>query len=149
MDITEETQKLTGNPLLRYGILLIGLALLIFSQGVLTWKRTSDRDAGGYVAAIQLDIRYLEKDISDSDDAAEKKEFREQIKDLREEKLLKAQMEAASESVDAQNGIWLWSMARLLGIGILSFGLVVIAAIGSNHEKVGALVALGVIISRL
>ena len=149
MDITEETQKLTGNPIIRYAILLIGLAIIIFSQGVLTWKRTSDRDASGNVDAIQLKIMYMEKDISDSDDSKEKKEIRETIKELKEGKLVDARMEAASESVDAKNGIWLWSMAHLLGVAIISMGLIVIAGIGSTHEKVGALIALGIIVARL
>jgi len=149
MDITEETKKITGNPLLRYSVLFIGLAILIFSQGILTWKRTSDRDAAGNVDAVQLEMMYLEKEISESDDAAVKKDLRAKIKTIKDEDLVDARMEAAGESVDAKNGIWLWSMAHLLGSAILSLGLVIIAGTGSNHEKVGALIALGIIVSRL
>ena len=149
MDITDETQKLTGNPLIRYAVLLIGLVILIFSQGILTWKMTSNRDAAGNVAAIELEMRFLEKDISDSDDSAEKKDLRAKIKEIKEGDLVDAQMEAASESVDAKNGIWLWSMAHLLGAAIISLGLIIIAAAGTTHEKLGALIALGIIVARL
>lgn len=149
MDITDETQKLTSNPLIRYAILLIGLAVLIFSQGILTWKMTSNRDAAGSVDAIELEMMFLEKDISDSDDSAEKKDIRAQIKEIKEGELVDAQMEAASENVDAKNGIWLWSMAHLLGVGIISLGLIVIAAAGTTHEKLGALIAIGVIVARI
>jgi len=73
MNITEETQKLAGNPLLRYGVLMIGLLIIILSQGVLTWKRTSPRDAMGEIAQIQLDIKYYQKDLDEAEKAAEKK----------------------------------------------------------------------------
>jgi len=149
MDITEETEKLTSNPLLRYAILLIGLLILFFSQGILTWKRTSERDAAGNVKSVELAIIELEKEVADSEDADEKKDLRENIKDIKETELVKARMEAAGESVDAQNGIWLWSMARLGGAAVLSLGLLIIASVGSNHEKTGALIALGIIVSRL
>jgi hypothetical protein len=149
MDITEETEKLTSNPLLRNAVLLIGLLVLFLSQSILTWKRTAERDAVGHVKSVEFKIYELEKQVADSEDADEKKELHEDIQEIKETKLAKVRMEAAAESVDAQNGIWLWSMARLLGTAILSLGLLIIASVGSNHEKVGALIALGVIISRL
>jgi len=58
-------------------------------------------------------------------------------------------MEVAEERVDSRSGLWLWSMVRVLAIGILSIGFIVISALGSNYEKVGALVALGFVLSNL
>jgi len=72
MNITEETQKIAGNPILRYLILTIGMFLLIFSQGVLTWKRTAPTDAAGNVESIELDINYLKKDLAEVKDSDEK-----------------------------------------------------------------------------
>ncbi len=150
MDIKEETQKIGGNPLLRYAILVIGLLIMLFSEGVLTWKGTSQRDAAGNVAAIELDIAKLKQKIEDKDSSSDdKKEWREEIKDLRENELKDARMEAAEEGVDAQNGTWFWSMVRHLGGTLTCIGLLVVAATGGNHEKVGALVALGLILSRI
>ena len=126
------------------------ILVLFLSESVLTWKRTSERDAAGNVAAIQLDIGKLEKNIADKDSSADdKKAWREEIKDIKENDLDDARMEAASESVDAKNGIWLWSMARLKGMALISVGLLIIAATGGKYEKVGALVALGLVIGRL
>lgn len=149
MDISEETQKIGANPLIRYGILVIGLGVLFLSQSVLTWKRTSAEDAQGSIDKIQYEIAELNKEIEDSDDSDEKKELREEIKDLRENDLVEAKMDAAGEAVDAKNGKWLWSMAGVAGAAIVSLGLLVIAATGGTHEKIGALVALGLIIARM
>ncbi|MCP5536947.1 MAG: hypothetical protein H7A51_12040 [Akkermansiaceae bacterium] len=150
MDIKEETAKISGNPLIRYAILFIGLCILFLSEGILTWKRTAERDAAGNVDAIQFKIGKLEKDIADKDSSSDdKKAWREEVKDLKENDLDEARMEAASESVDAKNGIWLWSMARLKGLAIVSIGLLIIAATGGTHEKIGALVALGLVVARL
>jgi hypothetical protein len=149
MDIKEETKKIGGNPLIRYAILFLGLLVLFLSEGVLTWKQTSERDAAGNVAKIQHEINMLEKDIADSDDSGDKKDMREEIKDLKENDLVDASMEAASESVDAKNGIWLWSMVQLKGVALVSLGLLIIAATGGTHEKIGALVALGLVVTRL
>ena len=150
MDITDETKKLGGNPLIRYALLLIGLLVLFLSESILTWKRTAERDAEGNVAAIQFDIGKLEKNIADKDSSSDdKKSWREEIKDLKENELVDARMEAAAEGVDAKNGIWLWSMARLKGMALISVGLLIIAAAGGKYEKVGALVALGLVIGRL
>ncbi len=148
MNINEETQKLSGNPLLRYAILVIGLILLFFSDGILTWKATSARDAEGVVAAKQFEITKLEKEIADSDDSGDKKDMREDIKDIKED-IKDARMEAASEAIDARNGIWLWNMVKHLALALTSLGLIIISITGSNHEKVGALIALGFIITRL
>lgn len=150
MDITDETKKLGGNPLIRYALLLIGLLILFLSESILTWKRTAERDAEGNVAAIQFDIGQLEKNIADKDSSSDdKKSWREEIKDLKENELVDARMEAAAEGVDAKNGIWLWSMARLKGMALISVGLLIVAATGGKYEKVGALVALGLVIGRL
>jgi len=149
MDLNEETQKLGGNPLFRYALLVLGLLVFFLSQSVLTWKSTSARDAGGKVEAIQFEISMLEKDIEESDSADEKKEKRDEIKALRDEKLKEVRVEAAEESVDAKSGIWFWSMVRLLGVGIMSLGLLVIAGVGSSHEKVGALIALGLLVTKM
>ena len=150
MDITDETKKLGGNPLIRYALLLIGLLVLFLSESILTWKRTAERDAEGNVAAIQFDIGKLEKNIADKDSSSDdKKSWREEIKDIQENELVDARMEAAAEGVDAKNGIWLWSMARLKGMALISVGLLIIAATGGKYEKVGALVALGLVIGRL
>ncbi len=149
MDINAETEKIGSNVLIRYAVLFLGLLVLFLSEGVLTWKQTSERDAAGNVAKIQHQINTLEKDIADSDDSGDKKDMREEIKDLKENDLVDARMEAASESVDANNGIWLWSMVHLKGLAITSLGLLIIAASGGTHEKIGALVALGLVITRL
>jgi hypothetical protein len=81
MDIETETQKIESKPLIRYGILAIGLVLFFFSQGILTWKNTSARDASGKVDAIQLQISKIDMDINKSEDADEKKDMREEIED--------------------------------------------------------------------
>ncbi|MFK7909249.1 MAG: hypothetical protein AB8F34_01465 [Akkermansiaceae bacterium] len=149
MDISEETQKIGSNPIIRYGILFIGLAVLFLSQGILTWKRTAVQDARGDVDKIQFNIGKLQKEVADTKDAGEKKSLGEEIKELKENDLVEAQMEAASEEVDSNNGMWLWSMASLKGIAIVAVGLLVIAATGGSHEKIGALVALGLIVARM
>ena len=150
MDLKEETKKLGSNSLIRYAILFIGLIVLFLSEGILTWKRTAERDAAGNVAAIQFDIGKLEMNIADKDSSTDdKKGWREEIKDLKETDLVDARMEAAAESVDAKNGIWLWSMAKLKGMAITCIGLLIIAASGGTHEKVGALVALGLVVARI
>ncbi len=150
MDITDETKKLGGNPLIRYALLFIGLLVLFLSESILTWKRTAERDAEGSVAKIQFNIGKLEKQIADKDSSSDdKKAWREEIKDLKETDLDDARMEAASEGVDAKSGIWLWSMARLKGMALISVGLLIIAVTGGKYEKVGALVALGLCIGRL
>ena len=148
-NLNEEAQKLAGNSIIRYGVLLVGLVIFAFSQGILTWKQTSARDARGVVEAVEFDIGKLKKEISDSDDKDDKKELEKEIKEIRENKLESAQMEAASEAVDANNGVWFWSMVRHFGMFVFSIGLVMIAATGVAHEKIGALVALGLIIARM
>lgn len=149
MDLNEETQKLGGNAIIRYALLLLGLLIFLLSQTVLTWKSTSARDAAGSVDAIQLEMATLEKKAADAEKSDEKKELREQAKDLKENDLEDARMEAAEESVDAKQGLWLWSMVRLKGLALMSMGLLVIAGVGSTHEKIGALVALGMIVTRI
>ncbi|MBK1855646.1 hypothetical protein JO972_11800 [Verrucomicrobiaceae bacterium 5K15] len=149
MDLNEETQKLGGNALFRYALVLLGLLLFLLSQGILTWKSTSARDASGKVEAVQFEIAMLEKDIEESESSDDKKKMREEIDDLRKDDLKKARMEAAEESVDAKTGIWFWSMARLKAVGIMCLGFLVIAAVGSSHEKIGALVAFALLVTKL
>ena len=85
MDLKEETAKLGSNSLIRYAILFIGLCVLFLSEGILTWKRTAERDAEGNVASIQFDIGKLEKNIADKDSSTDdKKAWREEITDLKE-----------------------------------------------------------------
>jgi hypothetical protein len=147
MDIETETQKIESKPLIRYGILAIGLVLFFFSQGILTWKNTSARDASGKVDAIQLQISKIDMDINKSEDADEKKDMREEVKDLKENDLAEARLEATSEGVDSKNGVWLWSMVNHLGATVVALGLLLICATGSSHEKLGALIALAIIIA--
>ncbi|BDS07520.1 hypothetical protein NT6N_25600 [Oceaniferula spumae] len=149
MDFNEETQKLGGNAVIRYALLLLGLLIFLLSQGILTWKSTSARDAAGQVEAVQYKIALLEKEKADSDSADDKKEYSEEIKGLKENDMEKVRMEAAEENVDSKTGIWLWSMARLKGIGIMCLGLLVIAGTGGSHEKIGALIALGLLVTRM
>ncbi len=150
MNIKEETRKIEGNPVIRYALLVIGLLVMLFSEGILTWKRTSERDAAGNVAAVQLDIAKLKQQIADKDSSSDdKKAWREEIKDLEENDLKDARMDAAEESVDAQNGVWFWGMVHHLGTALAALGLLVVAATGGSHEKIGALVALGLMLSRI
>lgn len=146
MDIDTEIKKAGSNSFMRYGLLAIGIVILFFSQGVLNWKSTSARDASGKVDAIQYEISKLDKEINDTDSADKKKDLGEEIKDLREDDLEDARMEAVGEDVDAKNGIWLWSMVNHLGSAIIALGLFVIAVTGCTHEKIGSLIALGVLI---
>ena len=148
MNLKEETQKLGDNAIIRYAPLLLGLLIFLLSQTVLTWKSTSARDASGAVEAIQFKIGMLEKKAADAEDSDDKKEYREQAKDLKDDKLEKAQIEAAEESVDSKNGVWFWSMGRMMAAGILSLGLLFIAGVGVPHEKIGALIALALIITK-
>ena len=148
MDISEETQKIGSNPIIRYGILLIGVAILFFSEGILTWKRTSAQDAAGEIAAINHKIDMLNKEIKDSDDSDEKKDLREEISDLEDNDLEEARIDAAGEAVDAKTGIWFWSMVNIMGSGVVALGLLIIAATGGKYEKIGALVALGLIVAQ-
>ncbi len=147
MDIDTEIKKAGGSSFVRYGLLFIGLVIFFFSQGVLNWKSTSARDAAGKVDAIQLKISKLDKEVNDSDNADEKKDLREEIKDLRENDLEDARLDAVSEDVDSKNGIWFWSMVNHLGATVLALGLLVIAVTGCTHEKIGSLVALGILIA--
>ncbi len=149
MDIKEEAQKIGANGPMRYAVLFIGLSLLLFSHSIITWKNSSEQDARGQISAIQLEIKDLERDIKDSDDTAKKSDLRDEIKDLREKNLVDASIEAAGEQVDARSNIWITSMIKVIGLVLASFGLLILAATGSSHEKVGALVALGFIITRL
>ena len=148
MNINEETQKIGGNPLTRYAILILGLLFLFFSQSILTWKATSARDAEGNVASLQYDITKIEREIADTKDSGDKKDMRADIKDIKED-IKDARMEVTGERVDSQNGIWLWNMVKLASLAISSLGLLVIAATGGTHEKIGALIALGLIITRI
>lgn len=147
MDIETETKKIGSSPLIKYGLLAIGLVIFFFSQGILNWKSTSARDASGKVDAIQLKINKLDKEINDSEDTEEKKDMREEIKDLKENDLEKASLNAISEDVDSKNGIWLWSMVNHIGGAVIALGLLVIGVTGCPHEKIGALVALGILIA--
>lgn len=149
MDLNEETKKLGGNAVIRYALLLLGLLVFLLSQSVLTWKSTSARDASGVVDAVQLEISNLQKKASDAEKSDDKKKYREQADELKKNDLEDARMEAAEESVDAKRGVWFWSMARLKGAALMCLGLLVISAVGSNHEKVGALVALALIVTKL
>ncbi|NWK55601.1 hypothetical protein HW115_08255 [Verrucomicrobiaceae bacterium N1E253] len=149
MDQKTETTLALGNPLMRYAVLFIGIIILLISQSALTWKRAAERDAAGDIDAIQFEIKDIERVIADSDDATEKKELREEIKVLKEEKLVDARFEAEAERVDAKSGIWLISMMRFTGLSLVSLGLLVIAAKGCSHEKLGALVALGFILTQI
>lgn len=147
MDIETETQKIGSNPLIKYSLLAIGLVIFFFSQGILNWKSTSARDASGKVDAIQLEISKLDKKINDSKDTEDKKNLREEIKDLRENDLEKARMNAVGEEVDSRNGVWFWSMVNHLGGAVIALGLLVITVTGCPHEKIGSLVALGILIA--
>ena len=149
MDIKEEAQKIGASGPMRYAVLFIGLSLLLFSQCILTWKNSSEQDARGQISAIQLDIKDLERDIKDSDDTAKKSDMRDEIKDLKEKDLVDASIEAEGERVDAKSNIWITSMIKMAGLVLASFGLLILAATGGSHEKVGALVALGFIITGL
>ncbi len=149
MDIEEEVKKIGANGPMRYAVLFIGLSLLLFSQCILTWKNSSEQDARGQISAIQLQIGELERDISDTDDKAKKSDLGDEIKDLTEKDMVDARIEAAGEQVDAKSNIWITSMIKMLGLVIASFGLLILAATGGSHEKIGALVALGFIITRL
>jgi hypothetical protein len=147
MDIETETKKIGSSPLIKYGLLAIGLFIFFFSQGILNWKSTSARDASGKVDAIQLEISKLDNEINDSDDTDEKNDKRKDIKDLRENDLEDAQLNAISEEVDSKNGTWFWSMVNHLGGAVIALGLLVIGVSGCPHEKIGALVALGILIA--
>lgn len=148
MDITKETKKLESNPILRYALLCIGILTILFSQGILTWKSAAERDARGKVKSIELKIGKLEKEIADSEDTDEKKDLREDIKKLKEENMVDARMNQAQQTADANSHIWLVSMIRHLGLALAAIGLLVISAAGSSHEKIGALIALGLLIAR-
>ena len=148
MDIKEETQKLGGNPTVRYAPLMLGLLIFLFSQTVLTWKSSSARDASGAVEAVQLKISMLEKKAADAEDSDDKKEYREQAKELQEDKLEEARIEAAEESVDAKQGVWFWSMVRMMGVSVMALGFIAIGVFGLAHEKIGALIALALMLTK-
>jgi hypothetical protein len=147
IDIETETKKIGSSPLIKYGLLAIGLVIFFFSQGILNWKSTSARDASGKVDAIQLEISKLDKELTKSEDTDKKKEMREEIKDLRENDLNEARMNAVGEEVDSKNGVWFWSMVNHLGGAVIALGLLVITVTGCPHEKIGSLVALGILIA--
>ena len=148
MDIKEEAQKMGSTPL-RYAILFIGLCLMLLSQSVLTWKTASSQDARGQIDAIQLEIKDLEREIEDSSNSGDKKDMRDEIKDLKEVDLVDARLDAEAEGVDARTDIWITSMVKMGGLVLASFGLLIVATVASTHERIGALVALGFIITRL
>lgn len=148
MDIKEETQKVK-NGSMRYAVLFVGLIVLLFSQSIMTWKQSAARDAAGTVKALQFEITELKREIEEVENSGEKKEIREEIKIIEEEDLVDARIELESERVDADNNIWITSMLHFGGLALSSLGLVVIAALGGSHEKIGALVALGFVITQL
>lgn len=149
MNITEETKKIGGSSLIRYGVLFIGLCILLLGQSVITWKTSSERDAAGKVDAIQFEIKDLERAIEESEDSAEKRDMRDEIKELKEEELPDARFEADAERVDARSDLWITNMVKMGGLVIASLGLLIIAATGGSHERIGALVALGFIMTRI
>ncbi len=149
MDIKEEAQKIGASGPMRYAVLFVGLSLLLFSQCILTWKSSSEQDARGQIASIQLEIEDLGREINDTDDKTKKTSIGDEIKDLKTKDMVDARIEAAGEQVDAKSNIWITSMIKMLGLVLASFGLLILAATGGSHEKIGALVALGFIITRL
>ena len=149
MDMNEQTQKIGGSNPMRYAILFIGICLMLLSQSVLTWKTTSSQDARGKIDAIQLEVKDLEREMEDTDDSGIKKDIRDEIKDLKEIDLVDARIEAEAESVDARSNIWITNMVKICGLTLASLGLLIVATVGSAHERLGALVALGFIITRL
>ena len=149
MDIKEEAKKIGGSNPMRYAVLFIGLCLLLLGQSVLTWKASSERDAAGKVDAIQLDIKDLEREIEYAEDSAEKRDLRDEIKELKEEGIVDARLDAEAERVDARSDIWITSMVKMSGLALATLGLIIVTATGSSHERIGALAALGFIIARL
>ena len=148
MDIKEETQKMGSNPM-RYAILFIGLSLMLFSHSVLTWKNSSLQDAQGQIQVIGLEIEDLEREMADSNNSGDKKDIRDEIKELKEEDLVDAVAEVKEERVDAGSNIWITSMIKMGGLVLSSLGLLIVASVGSSHERLGALVAIGYIITQL
>lgn len=149
MDIEEEAKKIGGNPILRYAPLLIGLVLVLLSDGCQTWKRGSVEEARGNVAAIQLKISKLRERADDTESDKKKEKLREEAKELSDKGLADAQKKAAGEEVDAKNGVFLLAMLQWLGAVVAALGLVFIGAMGSNYEKAGALIAIGFLLTRL
>lgn len=149
MNFKEEMPKFSISLLIRYAPLFIGVGLFLFGQFITTWKKSSDRAASSNVEAVQLEVTLLEKKIEDSDDADDKKEYREQIKDLKEDTLEELQIKALKERIDAKQGIWFLSMVTTLGACIMCFSFVLIATLGSAHEKIGSLIALAFLMSMI
>lgn len=149
MNIQEESQKYGGNPFIRYALLAIGFLIFTFGEGMLTWKQTASTDAEGDVSSIELSIIKLNKEIDDAKDADDKKDLRDEIKDLEKDDMDAARLDAMEATVASKNGIWFFSMLSVLGATIMGLGLIVIATYGGSHEKVGSLVALALIILKL
>lgn len=147
-EVDKAMSDIAGSPV-RYLVLAVGVILLVFSSGMATWKRTAERDAQGQVAQIQLAVAELERERADTDSSDRKKEIDKQVKELRDEDLKEARIEAAEEAVDSKTGLWFWGMVGVLGMVVSSFGFLLIAVTGSSYERVGSLVALGFLLSRL
>lgn len=147
-DVDKAMSDIAGSPV-RYLVLAVGVLLLVFSSGMMTWKRTAERDAKGHVAKIQYEISELEAEQADTESADKKKEFDAEIKEIREKKLKDARKEAASEAVDAGSGTWFLAMVGVLGQLVACLGLLLLAVTGSSYERLGSLVALGFLLSRL
>ena len=90
----------------------------------------------------------LEKKAADAEDSDDKKEYREQAKELQEDKLEEARIEAAEESVDAKQGVWFWSMVRMMGVSVMALWFIAIGVFGLAHEKIGALIALALMLTK-
>ena len=132
----------TSNPLLRFAPVAIGVLLAVLASGVATWKSSSAESARGKVRAIELKIEKLEDKLKETDDSDKEERYEDQIKNLKEEGLPDANENAAEEAVDALQGVWLISMLQWLGVSIASLGFVMIAFVGTPHERMGALIGI-------
>lgn len=149
MNIQDESQKFGGNIFFRYALLAIGFLTFTFGEGILTWKQTAVEDAAGDIDSIELQVAELIQEIEDTKDADEKKDLREEIKELEDKDLAEARLDAQDARAASKNGVWFFSMISVLGSVVMGLGLIIIAIFGSSHEKVGALVTLGLIIIKM
>jgi len=147
-DVDEVMKDMTGSPV-RYMVLGVGILLLIFSSGMTTWKRTAERDASGAVEKVELEMGELELEKADAKNSEEKNSIEKKIDELRKEDLKEARLEAQAEKVDSMNGNWFLGMIGVLGQVVACLGLLLIAVTGSNYERLGSLIALGFVLTRL
>ncbi|MDB4284616.1 hypothetical protein N9142_04440 [Akkermansiaceae bacterium] len=138
-----------SNPIIRFAPIALGVLIAILASGLSTWKSASEQSARAKVDSIKLKIEKLDEKLRKTDDSDKEDRYEEQLKDLRYVTLPDAKENAAEESIDALSGVFIIRMAQWFGLSLIVFGFVLVALIGSPHERLGSLVGLAFLLLHL